>query len=219
MRRTDERSGGLFSYVDLEARVRADHPVRATRSIVNDALRDLAPDFGTLYSRIGRPSIAPERLLRAMLLQAFLFGALGATADGASRHRPVVSLARRSGDRRSGLGRNGVFEEPRPPARRRGRGEAWASMKSFKPKDGSGDEPPSGSGRNLEVDFKGRKRSNETHASTADPEARLYRKDAGHGGETRLPRTRLDGELLLPDRQRLPSLRPMARPSARRGWR
>ena len=71
MRGTDERSGGLFSYVDLEARVRADHPLRAIRSIVNDALRDSAPDFGALYSRIGRPSIAPERLLRAMLLQAF----------------------------------------------------------------------------------------------------------------------------------------------------
>jgi transposase len=71
MRGTDERSGGLFSYVDLEARVRGDHPLRAIRSIVNDALRDLAPDFGALYSRIGRPSIAPERLLRAMLLQAF----------------------------------------------------------------------------------------------------------------------------------------------------
>jgi transposase len=71
MRGTDERSGGLLSYVDLEARVRADHPLRAIRSIVNDALRDSAPDFGALYSRIGRPSIAPERLLRAMLLQAF----------------------------------------------------------------------------------------------------------------------------------------------------
>ena len=71
MRGTDERSGGLFSYVDLEARFRADHPLRAIRSIVNEALRDLAPDFGVLYSRIGRPSIAPERLLRAMLLQAF----------------------------------------------------------------------------------------------------------------------------------------------------
>ena len=57
--------------------------------------------------------------------------------------------------------------------------EAWASMKSFRPKDGSGDEPPPGSGRNAEVDFKGEKRSNETHASTTDPEAKLYRKGAG----------------------------------------
>ena len=71
MRGTDEQPGHLFSYVDLEARVRRDHPLRAIRAIVNDALTALAPDFASLYSRIGRPSIAPERLLRAMLLQAF----------------------------------------------------------------------------------------------------------------------------------------------------
>ena len=71
MRGTDEQSGHLFSYVDLEARVRPDHPLRAIRLIVNDALAALAPDFSALYSKIGRPSIAPERLLRAMLLQAF----------------------------------------------------------------------------------------------------------------------------------------------------
>jgi hypothetical protein len=65
--------------------------------------------------------------------------------------------------------------------------EAWASMKSFRPKDGSGDEPPPGSGRNAEVDFKGEKRSNETHASTTDPEAKLYRKGAGM--EAKLART------------------------------
>jgi len=71
MRGTDERTGQLFSYVDLESRVRGDHPLRAIRAIVNDALTALAPDFSSLYSKIGRPSIAPERLLRAMLLQAF----------------------------------------------------------------------------------------------------------------------------------------------------
>jgi transposase len=71
MRGTDERAGALFSYVDLEARVRTDHPLRVIRGIANEALAALAPDFSTLYSRIGRPSIAPERLLRAMLLQAF----------------------------------------------------------------------------------------------------------------------------------------------------
>ena len=71
MRGTDERAGALFSYVDLEARVRTDHPLRVIRGIANEALAALAADFSTLYSRIGRPSIAPERLLRAMLLQAF----------------------------------------------------------------------------------------------------------------------------------------------------
>ena len=68
MRGTDEGSGRLFSYVDLESRVRADHPLRSIRAIVNDALATLTPDFVSLYSKIGRPSIAPERLLRAMLL-------------------------------------------------------------------------------------------------------------------------------------------------------
>ena len=71
MRGTDQRSGRLFSYVDLESRVRRDHPLRAIRQIANDALAALAADFASLYSKTGRPSIAPERLLRAMLLQAF----------------------------------------------------------------------------------------------------------------------------------------------------
>ena len=71
MRGGDERSGELFSYVDLEARVRRDHPLRAIRGIVNEALAALEREFAALYSRIGRPSIPPEKLLRAMLLQAF----------------------------------------------------------------------------------------------------------------------------------------------------
>src|SRR5918992_1509596 len=71
MRGLDQRTGELFSYVDLEARVRADHPLRAIRAIVNAALTALERDFAALYSPIGRPSIPPEKLLRAMLLQAF----------------------------------------------------------------------------------------------------------------------------------------------------
>jgi transposase len=71
MRGGDVRTGELFSYVDLEARVRKDHPLRAIRQIVNEALVLLEQDFAALYSPIGRPSIAPEKLLRAMLLQAF----------------------------------------------------------------------------------------------------------------------------------------------------
>ena len=70
MRGTDERSGELFSYVDLEARVRRDHPLRAIRLIANEALGALTKDFAALYALEGRPSIAPEKLLRAMLLQA-----------------------------------------------------------------------------------------------------------------------------------------------------
>jgi transposase len=71
MRGTDERSGSLFSYVDLEARVPKDHPLRAIREIANGALLDLGADFEAMYAPLGRPSIAPEKLLRASLLQAF----------------------------------------------------------------------------------------------------------------------------------------------------
>ena len=71
MRGTDERTGALFSYVDLEARVRGDHPLRTIRAIVNAALAALEREFSALYSPLGRPSIPPEKLLRAMLLQAF----------------------------------------------------------------------------------------------------------------------------------------------------
>src|SRR5437870_3442383 len=71
MRGPDERSGKLFSYVDLEQRIRADHPLRAIRALTDSALGTLSGDFAALYSGLGRPSIAPEMLLRAMLLQAF----------------------------------------------------------------------------------------------------------------------------------------------------
>jgi transposase len=71
LRGTDERTGSLFSYVDLEARVRKDHPLRVIRGLVNEALDTMASDFARLYAAMGRPSIAPEKLLRAMLLQAF----------------------------------------------------------------------------------------------------------------------------------------------------
>ena len=71
MRGSDERSGSLFSYVDLEARVRKDHPLRPIRALVDEALAAMAREFAGMYSGLGRPSIAPEKLLRAMLLQAF----------------------------------------------------------------------------------------------------------------------------------------------------
>ncbi|MDA9459949.1 transposase, partial [Bradyrhizobium sp. CCBAU 21359] len=71
MRGSDEGSGSLFSYVDLEARVRVDHPLRVIRGLANAAVGDLSGEFGKLYTDLGRPSIAPEKLLRAMLLQAF----------------------------------------------------------------------------------------------------------------------------------------------------
>jgi transposase len=92
MRGGDERSGSLFSYIDLEGRVGNDHPLRAIRGIVNEALAALSGEFSALYSRGGRPSIPPEKLLRALLLQAFYSIRSGAAVDGAAGVRPFVPL-------------------------------------------------------------------------------------------------------------------------------
>jgi len=211
MRGGDERSGELFSYVDLEARVRRDHPLRAIRAIVNEALVALEPEFAGLYSPLGRPSIPPEKLLRSMLLQAFysirserllmerleydlLFRwFVGIGIDDAAWDHSVFSKNRDrllEGDIAAKF-LAAVLAQPKVKKLLSTDHfsvdgtliEAWASMKSVKPKDGSG-EPPAGGGRNAEADFHGQKRSNETHASTTDPEARLYRK--GKGKETKL---------------------------------
>ena len=211
MRGGDGRSGELFSYVDLEKRVRSDHPLRAIRAIVNAALAALEADFAALYAPVGRPSIAPEKLLRAMLLQAFysirserqlmerleydlLFRwFVGIGIDDAAWDHSTFSKNRDrllEGDMAAKF-LAAVLAEPRVK-KLLSRDhfsvdgtliEAWASMKSFRPKDGS-DNPPEGGGRNAEANFHGQKRSNETHASTTDPDARLYRK--GPGKEAKL---------------------------------
>ncbi len=205
MRGSDQRSGALFSYVDLEARVRPDHPLRPIRAIVNAALDRLGPDFAALYSGLGRPSIPPERLLRALLLQAFYgirserqimerleFDLLfrwfvGLGVDDAVWDQTTFSKNRDrllAGDVAAGF----LAEVLADPKVKRLTStehfsvdgtliEAWASMKSFRRKDGS-DEPPA-PGRNGERDFHGEKRSNQTHASATDPDARLLRKSAG----------------------------------------
>jgi transposase len=207
MRGSDERSGSLFSYVDLETRVRRDHPLRPIRAIANAALADLTEDFGALYaSRMGRPSIAPEKLLRAMLLQAFY----GIRSERQLMERMEFDLLFRwfvglgvddpAWDHSSfSKNRDRLLEGQvaakflravlvQPQVKRLLSSdhfsvdgtliEAWASMKSFRRKDGS-DKDGDGPGRNAERDFHGEKRSNETHRSTTDPEARLYRKGDG----------------------------------------
>ncbi len=215
MRGADRRSGQLFSYVDLEARVRRNHPLRKIRDIANEALVALGAEFAALYSRTGRPSIPPEHLLRAMLLQAFysvrserqlmerldtdlLFRwFVGLEIDDPVWDATVFSKNR---DRllEGAIAAKflaAVLAQPRVKTLISTDHfsvdgtliEAWASMKSFKPKDEVGapdDEPPADGGRNAEVDFKGQNRSNETHASTTDPQARLYRK--GPGKEAKL---------------------------------
>lgn len=238
MRGADEASGSLFSYVDLEARIPARHPLRKIRQVVNDALASLDAEFSALYIDFGRPSIAPERLIRASLIQILFsirserqlmeqmeynllfrwFVGLGIddpvwvptvfsknrdrllTTDMSRKvmaailaHREVAPLL--SDDHFSV---DGTLVK------------AWASMKSFQPKAGGAppDDDPGGppepgaatedhaeptatettqmsrphrQSRNAEVDFRGEKRSNATHASTSDPDARLYKKSPGTG--------------------------------------
>jgi len=219
MRGADKRSGELFSYVDLEQRVRADHPLRAIRETANTALAALSADFAALYAPAGRPSIPPEMLLRALLLQAFysirserqlmerleydlLFRwFVGLGVDDAVWDHSTFSTNRDrllDGDIAAKF-LAAVLAQPRVKRLLSNEHfsvdgtlvEAWASMKSFKPKslpstrsgDGS-DGDNDGGGRNALADFKGERRSNATHASTTDPDARLYRK--GPGMEARL---------------------------------
>lgn len=206
MRSGDEQAGELFSYVDLEARVRRDHPLRAIRAIVNEALSALERDFAVLYSPIGRPSTPPEKLLRALLLQAFysirserllmerleydlLFRwFVGIGVDDAAWDHSVFSKNRDrllAGDIAAKF-LGAVLAQPKVKQLLSADHfsvdgtliEAWASLKSVKPKDGAG-EPPTGGGRNAEAVFHGERRSNQTHASTTDPDARPYRKGAG----------------------------------------
>jgi transposase len=205
----------LFTLVDLEARVRPDHPLRAIRRFADAALENLTAAFSRLYSGMGRPSIAPEMLLRAMLLHAFYsirserqlmerleFDLLFRWFVGLGIDDPAWDHSVFSKNRERLLDGEiaakflaAVLAQPKVKRLLSTDHfsvdgtliEAWASMKSFKPKATGGGEPPvppASGGRNAEVDFKGQKRSNETHESTTDPEARLYRK--GSGMEARL---------------------------------
>ena len=205
MRGKDQRSEVFFSYVSLERRIPADHPLRPIREIVDEALTKLSPVFNRLYAREGRPSIPPERLLRALLLQAFYtvrserqlmeqldYNLLFRWFVGLSTDDPVwdATVFCKNRDRLldGDIARRFMTTVVNLPQVRQLLSsehfsvdgtliEAWASMKSFRPKDGGG-EPPA-PGRNGERDFHGEKRSNETHASTPDPDARLYRKGPG----------------------------------------
>ena len=210
MRGNDAVSGKLFSYVNLEKRVPADHPLRVIRDIVNATLSAMSAEFDALYSPFGRESIPPERLLRALLLQAFYtirserqlveridFDLLFRWFVGLGMDDPVWDATTFTKNRDRLLAGEiatrflaVVLAQPKVKALLSDEHfsvdgtllEAWASTKSFRPKDGSG--PPPDPGRNGEQDFHGQKRSNETHASTTDPDARLYRK--GQGKEAKL---------------------------------
>jgi transposase len=213
MRGADEQPGSMFSYISPEQRVPQDHPLRAVRRITDRALERLSPQFGSLYVKFGRPSVAPEKLLRALVLQALYsirserqlieqldynilfrwFVGLGmddavwsATTFTKNRDRLLsgdiaqaffeavlihADSARLLSDEHFTV--DGTLLE------------AWASHKSFQrkadPTDPSDPPPPGG---NPTVDFKGERRTNDTHQSTTDPDARLYKK--GRGREARL---------------------------------
>lgn len=204
MRGNDDRQDGLFSYVSLDARVPRNHPLRAVRTMVDEALKLMSRDFGRLYSGEGRPSIAPERLLRALLLQVFYsirserllieeldYNLLYRWFVGLSADEPVWERSTFSKNRErllEGDIAHRFFDRVLCQAKARGLVsdehfsvdgtliEAWASQKSFRRKDGSDDDKPDGTGRNAGRNFHGETRSNETHESTTDPEARMYRK-------------------------------------------
>lgn len=207
MRGSDQGSGELFSYVDVEQRVRPDHPLRAIRALTNRALESLSGDFAVLYSGLGRPSIPPEMLLRAMLLQAFYsvrserqlmerleFDMLFRWFVGLGMDDPVWDHSTFSKNRDRLLEGeiaarflSAVLAEPRVKRLLSSEHfsvdgtliEAWASMKSFRPKDPPDAGGTECDGRNAPADFRGAKRSNQTHRSTTDPDARLYRKGPG----------------------------------------
>ena len=238
MRGSDKAAGSLFSYVDLEARIPARHPLRKIRQVVNDALASLDAEFEAVYTDFGRPSIPPERLIRASLIQ-ILFSVRSERRLMEQMHYNLLFRWF------VGLGIDDPVWVPTVFTRNRDRllttemsrkvmvailahrdvapllsdehfsvdgtlVKAWASMKSFQPKaaDTPPDDDPGGlpgldsaakdhpeqppsetapmprpdrQSRNAEVDFRGEKRSNATHVSTTDPDARLYKKSPGTG--------------------------------------
>jgi transposase len=211
MRGTDTTQADIFSYISPEQRVPKDHPLRPIRILVNIALRALSPEFDKMYSEIGRPSIAPEKLLRALLLQILytvrsermlmeqldynlLFRwFVGLNMDD-EVWDPTVFTKNRDRMLKSEVARlffQAVVEEARLIGLLSDEHfsvdgtliEAWASQKSFQKKD-DGDSGNPSSGGNASVNFHGEQRTNETHESKTDPDARLYRK--GNGKEAKL---------------------------------
>jgi transposase len=201
MRGSDQKQDAMFSYVSPEQRVPTEHPLRALRAMMDDILKEMSPRFAKLYADTGRPSIPPERLLRALLLQILYtvrserllmeqlnYNLLFRWFVGMDMDEVVWNHAVFSKNRERLLNEEMAevfFQRVLEPAKPYLSDEhftvdgtlieAWASHKSFRPKDGG--EPPSGNGR--EVDFHGERRNNETHQSTTDPDARLYKKSQG----------------------------------------
>jgi transposase len=206
MRSADVTQSEIFSYRTLEQRIPHAHPLRKLRVLVDGILARLHGDFEALYAKTGRPSIPPERLLRASLIQTLYsirserqlvqhidYNLLYRWFVGLDMDDKVWDHSSFTKNRERLLNETVArlfFAKVLELAQWNGLIssehfsvdgtliEAWASMKSFKAKDGSG-KPPEDGGRNPTVDFKGEERKNDTHASTTDPEARLFKKSRG----------------------------------------
>ena len=206
MRGADNQQSGMFSYISAEKRVPKDHRLRAIRAMVDGALRNMGPQFEAMYAKVGRPSIAPEKLLRTLLLQVLYtvrsermlmeqldYNLLFGWFVGMNIDDPVWDVTVCTKNRERLLSADiaeTLFAEVLAQARSAGLLstehftvdatliEAWASHKSFKRKDGSDQQPPDDPG-NPTVDFHGEERSNATHQSTTDADARLARKGTG----------------------------------------
>jgi len=212
MRGEDQQQQAMFCYLSPETRVPKDHPLRPIRIMVDNALVDLTPLFREMYSHTGRPSIPPEQLLRALLLQVLYtirsermlveqleYNLLFRWFVGLSMDDKVWDHSTFSKNRDRLIAHEvatAFFQTVKAQAERAGLLsrehftvdgtliEAWASMKSFRPKDDDRQDPPADGGRNPEVDFKGERRKNDTHQSTTDPDCRLLKK--GQGKESKL---------------------------------
>jgi transposase len=212
MRGEDIHQDHLYSYVSPEQRVPADHPLRPIRQMANIVLERLSPQWDALYSAVGRPSIPPEKLLRALLLQVLYtlrserllmeeldYNLLFRWFVGLNMDDPVWDATVYCKNRErllKGDVAEAFFQEVLKLAEEHQLLsdehftvdgtliEAWASLKSFKKKEAEQETPPPEDPGNPTVDFHGEQRSNETHQSTTDPEARLFRK--GPGKEAKL---------------------------------
>jgi transposase len=225
LRGDDQQTGHMFSYLSPEQRVPKDHPLRAIRTMTDTALRELSPRFDAIYARIGRPSVPPEKLLRALLLQVLYtirserllmeelhYNLLFRWFVGLNMDDPVWTPTTFSKNRDRLLDGDiaaAFFDAVRTQARTArllsdehftvdgSLLEAWAGQKSFKPRDTAPGAPPDDPG-NPTVNFHGETRRNDTHGSTTDPDAQLYRK--AQGQESKLA---FLGHILLDNRHGL----------------
>ena len=224
MRGADNQQAGMYSYLSPEERVRADHPLRSVRTMADEALKNMSERFAAMYAKTGRPSIPPEKLLRAQLIQMLYsirserllmeeidYSMLFRWFVGMNLDEPVwdatVFTKNRNRLLEGDVAREFLSEVVKQ-AQAKGLTsdehftvdgtliEAWASLKSFQPK-GQKREPPDDPS-NPTVNFRGEKRSNQTHESSTDPDALLARK--GHGKEAKLS---YNGNLLTENRNGL----------------